>query len=77
MQRIVSDDQRRPEPKSARPAGVASGSPPAASRRLPGGRLALAARHSCPAGFLTRSAWAGMVGKCSQKSGVAWGKSSR
>jgi hypothetical protein len=28
MQRIVSDDQRRPEPKSARPAGVAGGSPP-------------------------------------------------
>ena len=53
-QSIVTDDRRRAGPKSARPFGVASGSPLAASRRLPGGRQARAARHSCPAGFLTR-----------------------
>ncbi len=64
MQRIVSDDQRSPAPQSARPFGVASGSPLASSRRLQG-QPAPAARRSCPADFLTRSGWVRVVGKCS------------
>ena len=47
MQRIVSDDQRRPAPQSARPSGVVAGSPLAPSRRLQG------ATSPCGAPFLS------------------------